>query len=75
MAWINNVNVVQTYASNDSQNAWVNLPGVGWKKIKTGATDGVTNMFIMFNAARANARTVSVFVEDATQLVTIAYMN
>jgi hypothetical protein len=39
MAWHNNVNVVQTFASNDSQNAWVNLPGVGWKKIKTGANN------------------------------------
>jgi hypothetical protein len=75
MAWHNNVNVIQTFASNDSQNAWVSLPGVGWKKIKTGATDGVTNMFIMFNAAKANGRTVTVFVEDATQLVSIAYLN
>lgn len=75
MAWNNNVSVAQTFASNDSQNAWVNISGVGWKKIKTGATDGVTNLFLLFNAAKANGRTVSVFVEDATQLVTIAYLN
>lgn len=75
MAWFNSVNVVQTFASNDSQNAWVNIAGVGWRRIKTGATDGVTNLFIMFNAAKANARTVNVFVEDATNLVTIAYLN
>lgn len=75
MAWFNNVNVVQTFASNDSQNAWVNIQGVGWRRIKTGATDGVTNLFIMFNAARGNARTVTVFVDDATSLVTIAYLN
>jgi len=75
MAWINNVNVSQTYSSNDSQNAWVSLPGVGWKKIKTGSADGVTNLFVMFNAAKANGRTVTAFVEDSTQQVTIAYMN
>lgn len=75
MAWNNNVSVAQTFASNDSQNAWVNIAGLGWKQIKTGATDGVTNLFIMFNAAKANGRTVTVFIEDATQLVTIAYLN
>jgi hypothetical protein len=75
MAWNNNVSVVQTFGSNDSQNAWVNISGLGWKQIKTGAADGVTNLFIMFNAARANGRTVTVFVDDATQLVTIAYLN
>jgi astacin len=75
MAWNNNVSVVQTFGSNDSQNAWVNISGLGWKRIKTGAADGVTNLFIMFNAAKGNGRTVTVFVDDATQLVTIAYLN
>jgi len=75
MAWNNNVNVVQTYASNDSQNAWVNLSGLGWKKIKPTSTDGVTNVFIIFNAAKANNRTVNAFIEDAIQQVSIAYLN
>jgi hypothetical protein len=74
MAWNNNVTVVQTYASNDSQNAWVNITGLGWKRIKPGATDGVTNLFILFNAAKANGRKVNVFVEDSTQFVTIVYL-
>ncbi|HKX31858.1 MAG TPA: peptidase M6 [Blastocatellia bacterium] len=74
MAWFTNVAVSRTFASNDSQNAWVEFGGT-WRRIKTGATDGVTNLFIMFNAAKANGRTVTVFVEDATNLVTIAYLN
>jgi hypothetical protein len=72
--WFNNVNVLQTFGSNDSQNAWANISGPGWRKIKPGATDGVTNVFLMLNAAKANSRTVSVFV-DAANLITIAYLN
>lgn len=74
MAQHNNVAVVGTFASNDAQNAWANLAGVGWRRIKTGATDGVTNLFMMFNAAKANGRTVTV-TTDASNLITIAYLN
>lgn len=75
MAFYPNINVTQTFASNNAQNAWVNFPGLGWKRIKTGAADGVTNLFIIFNDAKANGRTVSVNIEDATQLITTAYLN
>lgn len=75
MAWHNNINVTQTFASNDAQNAWANFSGLGWRRIKTGAHDGVTNLFIMFNEARTSGRTVTVFIEDATGLITIAYLN
>jgi hypothetical protein len=74
MAQYNNAAVVQTFASNDAQNAWANIAGAGWLKIKTGAADGVTNLFIMFNAAKANGRTVNV-TTDASNLITIAYLN
>ena len=36
--------------------------------------DGVTNLFVMLNAAKANGRTVNVFV-DASNLISIAYLN
>lgn len=72
--WSNNVNVLQAFASSDSQNAWANISSLGWRRIKTGATDGVTNLFLMLIAAKANGRTVNVFV-DATNLITIAYLN
>ncbi|GIZ52835.1 hypothetical protein [Noviherbaspirillum aridicola] len=51
------------------------LPGTRLEAIKTGATDGVTKLYIMFNAAKANNRTVNVFIDDASQLITIAYLN
>lgn len=76
MATYTNVAVVQTFASSDPQNAWANLAGAGWLKIKTGAADGVTNLFVMFNAAKANGRTVTVYTDASTPpLITIAYLN
>lgn len=73
--WFNGKLVLQTFASNNAQNAWALIDGVGaWRQIKTGATDGVTNLFILFNAAKANGRTVNVFV-DGSNFITMAYMN
>ena len=61
--WYNNTKVSRTYTSNDSQNAWAIVDAVsGWKRIKTGATDGVTNVFAILCAARANARPVDIYI-------------
>lgn len=61
--WHNDKTVNRTYSSNDSQNAWAIIDTIsGWKKIKTGATDGVTNIFVMLNAAKANSRPVDVYI-------------
>ena len=75
MAWNNNKNVLQTFCSNDTQNAWANIQDLGWKKIKPNAADGVTNLFVMLNAAKANGRLVHVLIEDATQQITQTYLN
>lgn len=71
--WNNNLQVLQTFCSHHSQNAWVLFPGLGWCKIKPNATDGVTNMFSQFNAARSSGRLVSAFI-DAVNEITIAYL-
>jgi hypothetical protein len=61
--WHNNKTVSRTYTSKDSQNCYAIISGIsGWKKIKTGSTDGVTNTFITLNAARANNRPVDVYI-------------
>ncbi|HKS27468.1 MAG TPA: hypothetical protein VJS44_06590 [Pyrinomonadaceae bacterium] len=73
MAVYNNVAVVQTFASSDPQNAWANIAGPGWLKIKPGAADGVTNLFVLFNAAKANGKLVIVNTDAANQ-ITYAYM-
>jgi hypothetical protein len=61
--WYNNKNVSRTYTTKDSQNCWAIISGIsGWKKIKTGSTDGVTNVYSMLCAARANGRPVDVYI-------------
>ncbi len=76
MTAYNNVSVSATFVSNNSQNAWAYLVGTGlnaWKKIKPGAADGVTNLFVLFCAAQSSGRRVSVDI-DASGLITYAYL-
>lgn len=61
--WNNNKTVSRTYCSADKQNAHAIISGIsGWKKIKTGAASGVTNVFLTLNAAKANGRKVDVYI-------------
>lgn len=71
--WHYNKRVWQTFASNDSKNAWANIEGLGWRKIKSGAADGVTNMFDAFCEATANNQRVNVFADG--QNVSIMYLT
>jgi hypothetical protein len=72
--WHNDKKVLMTFASNHSQNSWAQIEGVGWRKIKTGATDGVTNLYIMMCVAKANNRMVNVHI-DTDNLIDIAYLK
>jgi astacin len=69
--WSYNKRVFQTFASNDSQNAWANIESLGWRRIKTGSPDGITNMFEAFCDAAATNKLVHVFADGAN--VSIMY--
>ena len=71
--WSTNKTVIQAYSTFHTENAWANIDGVGYKKIKTGNKDGVTNTFALLCAAKANNRTVNVYIVD--NLIERAYMN
>ena len=61
--WHNNKTVSRTYCSNSSQNCWAIISTIsGWKKIKTGSTNGVTNTFAILCAAKANNKQVDVYI-------------
>ena len=65
--WHNGKTVVRTHAKNGGQLAWAIINGVannGWLRIKPGAADGVTNVFVILSVALANGRQVDVFVAD-----------
>lgn len=70
--WYSNVGVDMVFATHHGQNAWASLAGLGWRKIQTGAPDGVTNMLGVFALARA--KNVKVTVNADTANVFQAYL-
>lgn len=69
--------VVATYASPHQMNCWavIQTAGGSWRKVQPIATDGVTNMFVLLNAAKAGGRTVSGSYDDSTGQLYTLYMN
>ena len=63
--WYTNRSVVNAYSSNDAQNAWGYIEGLGWRKVTTGATDGVTNTFVALCDACLNKCKVAIYADDA----------
>ena len=77
MAYVNfsNVSVVQTFTSPHSMNAWALIQTQPHRKVQPISADGVTNMFVILNAAKASGRTVSGSYDDATGQLYTLYMN
>jgi hypothetical protein len=71
--WYYNKQVLQTFVHHTTQWAWAYIQDLGWRRIRDGAADGVTNLFIMMCAARANNRLVHVYI-DGDDLITTAYL-
>jgi hypothetical protein len=64
----------QVYATRDAQNAWAHLAATNaWHRILAGSGDGVTNVFLILTAAKANNKQAYV-VRDASGNITAAYM-
>ncbi len=70
--WFHNQKVLYTYAHHTSQWAWAYIEDYGWARIKDGAPDGVTNLFVMMNKAKAKDLLVHVHIEAG--LITTAYL-
>ena len=68
-----NKQVLRTYASPHSKNAWANIQSIGWRKVGQLTTDGVTNMFVMLNAAKSNSKTVPGTI-DANNQISLLYL-
>jgi immune inhibitor A len=73
MAWQYNKKVLATFTYSGQQWAWANIDTVGWRRIKDGAGDGVTNLHVLLNTACAHGRLVHVDI-DAANLITTAYL-
>lgn len=62
-----NISVNQVFATVNTQNAWAHVGTLGWRKITTGAPDGITNMLAMLALAQAKGLKVTV-VADASNI-------
>ena len=72
--WTYNVKVNATYVHHTTQWAWADIAGLGWRRIKDGAADGVTNLFVMLSAAKANDRLVHVYIDASDSTIRTAYL-
>ncbi len=62
--WYNDKSVVRTHCKAGTQQAWAIVQDLsGWLRIKTGAADGVTNIYMILSMALANGRKVDVLVD------------
>ena len=63
--WHNGKKVTRVFTSRHSQNCWAIISTIaGWKKVRTGNTDGATNVFLVLSAAFANDRTIDVYIAN-----------
>ena len=63
--WNNNVDVAHLYATHGAQQVWAIFSGInGWKRLRTGAADGVTNLAKVLSTAKANGRKVNVYIAN-----------
>lgn len=57
--------VLSTYTSADSKNAWAFIQDIGWRRIQPLSTDGVTKMLTLLTAAQTAGRKVHVYVDNS----------
>ena len=72
--FLTNKKILRTFSSSITENCWAYIEGTGWRKIQTGSTDGVSNLYMIMNAARANDRLVHVNI-DGTNRINFAYLK
>lgn len=63
--WHYNKLVKMTFAHHTTQWAWAYIEGLGWRRIKDGAPDGVTNLFDACCEAVANEYKVHVYADSS----------
>jgi C1A family cysteine protease len=61
--WQHDIIVTQVYASRDSMNAWAHFDGIGWRRIRPGSPDGVTNLLMLLAQAVAKGKKVTVLTD------------
>jgi M6 family metalloprotease-like protein len=67
--WINNKQVLFTYAHVQSKIGYAIFDGIsGWKRIAPTSEDGVTNLLVILKLAKANNKNVNIYLDDSGQV-------
>lgn len=64
LTWHYTKDVLSTYTSAHSKNAWAFIQDLGWRRIQPLSADGVTNMFTLLTHAQAAGRKVHVYTDQ-----------
>jgi hypothetical protein len=63
--WENNRDVRHVFATAGTQQAWAILDGVsGWKRVRAGSPDGVSNVAQVLTTAKTRGRKVNAFIQN-----------
>ena len=71
--WHNNIKVKATFAADGFKDVWANLDTLGWRRIKTDASQSVSNLYTLLSGARAHDRTVNAHLDGSE--IDIAYLK
>lgn len=61
--WQHNKKLRHVYALHTTQAAWAYVDTIGWRRLKPGAADGVSNLFAACCEAAANGANVHVYID------------
>jgi len=61
--WFRHIGVRMVYATAHARAGWASLEGIGWRRIDTTSSDGVTNVLALMTAARVQGRKVTVLAD------------
>lgn len=62
-AWLTNRKILRLWTNSATKNSWINIQGLGWKRLFTGSDTTVVCMTMLAAHARAASRTVNIRLE------------
>ena len=62
-AWLTNRKVLRLWTNSANKNSWINIQGIGWKRLFTGSDTTVVCMTMLAAHARTAGRNVNVRLE------------
>ena len=71
--WHNDIKVNATFAAGGFKDVWAHLGTLGWRRIKTGASESVSNLYTLLSGAHAHDRPVNAHLDGDE--IDIAYLK